>query len=355
MARIALSLEAQVRLLGNIRRQLAMSPRQLAEMCGAHPRTFSDWSRGKHRMRYEAFQILIQRTGVEVGQEVGQTPEFSHVRAAGRLGALRRGRLYGNPGTPEGRRLGGLRSIARRMAEPNRLVVGGFTLPKPIKEPERSSELAEFIGMMLGDGCLCSAFQAALYFNTETDALHADFMSDLAQRLFGIVPRRMTEPDSKGGTLLFSSKRLVDYLIKLGFARGDKVNNQAGVPPWILENDDYCRNCLRGLMDTDGSVYLYDHRVYGGAYKHMALCFTNRSHPLLRFVSGTLASNGYRPVTTGFRVYLYRRVEVDRYFSDIGTHNAKHLQRYQTYTRKVRHHSRRGGSSPVEGAALEKR
>lgn len=355
MARVALALPEQIVFFERVRRELGITQAEIAGLCQAHPRTFSDWMRGKYRMKYESLQQLIQRTRISVGRDIESLPEFSHVRAAAHLGAMQRNRLYGNPGTPEGRRRGGLVSIERKRATGKIGVLpDGFRLAKPIREPQFSPALAEFLGIMLGDGCLCSAFQAALYFNTETDALYADFMSALGQQLFGIVPRRVTERGSRGGTLLFSSKRLVDYLIRLGFGRGDKVRNQAGVPAWISEDSSYRRDCLRGLMDTDGSIYLYDHQVYGRTYVHMAPCFTNRSNPLLRFVSETLASNGYHPVTTGFRVYLYRRIEVKRYFSDIGTHNAKHLQRYQTYTQKVGCHSRRGIQG-VDGAALEKR
>ena len=306
-------------------------------------------------MKYESLQQLIQRAELSVGREIGQIPEFSHVRAAARLGGKRKYQLYGNPGTPDGRRRGGLISVMRRQAAVrNGALSDGFQLAKPILQPSFSPELAEFLGMMLGDGCLCSAFQSALYFNTETDGPYADFMGRLVQQLFGVVPRRCMKPGTREGTLLFSSRRLVDYLIQIGFGRGDKVRNQAGVPFWIVENRDYRRHCLRGLMDTDGSVYRYHHRVYGRTYAHVALGFTNRSHPLLRFVEETLALNGYHPVTTGFRVYLYRWTELERYFSDIGTHNSKHLERYRTYLQDRERH-RRGGSSPVEGAALEKR
>lgn len=306
-------------------------------------------------MRYESLQRLFDRAHLTIGRDIRQIPEFSHVRAAAHLGALRRNRMHGNPGTPVGRRLGGLMSVAKRRAAEQRGVPppDGFVLAKSIKYPQRSPVLAEFIGMMLGDGCLNSAFQAALYFNTETDRLYADFMEGLADTLFGVMPRRQIA-SAQGGELLFSSKRLVDYLIQLGFIRGDKVRKQAGVPAWITENPEYCRSCLRGLMDTDGSVYSYQHIVYGRSYTHAALCFTNRSYPLLEFVEATLKVNGYHPTRTGFRVYLHRRVELERYFSDVGTHNPKHAQRYQTYAEGC---STTVGevSELVERAALEKR
>ena len=306
-------------------------------------------------MPYEAFSHLIERTGLKIGREVGQIPEFSHVKAAAHLGALRRNRLYGNPGTPEGRRLGGLTSIARQHTlAPSVPATNRFVLPKSIAEPGLSSALAEFMGMMLGDGCLNNAYQLALYFNAETDSAYADFLETCARKLFGLTPRRWRDPDGRGGALIFSSKRLVDYLLRLGFARGDKVVTQARVPNWVLADPEYRRSCLRGLMDTDGSIYDYQHRVYGRQYSHAALCFTNRSLPLLTFVAETLRLNGYRPVTSGFRIYLYRRNELIRYFSDIGTHNEKHRRRYERCMNSGIEASGRG-TQVVDGAGPENR
>ena len=354
MARLSLTLQAQRELLNSIKHELGLRQGHLADLCGVHPRTFSDWIRGEYRMQYESFQQLVQRTNVSIQHPIGSIPDFSHVRMAARLGGLSRNHTHGNPGTPEGRRRGGLVSMARRReAVKNGTPIDRFQFAKPIQRPEHSSRLAEFIGMMLGDGCLNSAFQAALYFNTDTDAQYADCMEALATTLFGVAPRRHSA-SARGGELLFSSKRLVDYLIQLGFNRGDKVRKQAGVPSWIVENSEYCRSCLRGLMDTDGSVYSYQHTVYGRSYTHAALCFTNRSYPLLDFVEETLRVNGYHPTRTGFRVYLHRRVELERYFSDVGTHNPKHAQRYQTHVEGC---GTTVGevSEMAERAALEKR
>lgn len=355
MARVALALDEQIELLKTAQQALGFTQAQMAHVCQVHCRTFSDWRRGKYRMRYEALERLVKMSGISIGQDVGSVPEFSHVRAAARLGGLRRDSLYGNPGTPEGRRLGGFRSIAKRYASGDPWIPpDGFRVGKFIRRPDPSPELAEFMGILLGDGCLSSAFQAALYFNAQTDAEYAEFMKTFAFTLFGIAPRQTREVGGNGGTLLFSSKQLVEYLIQLGFPRGDKVKNQTGVPEWILRDTEYRRSCLRGLMDTDGSVYRYEHCVYGRSYVHLAVCFTNRSHPLLRFVRETLATNGYHPTATEFRIYLHRRREVERYFSEVGTHNSKHLRKYQAYADSLASAAGRG-AGVVDPVALEKR
>ena len=344
MSRIALSLDEQVLLLKRVQSELGLSQQRLAQLSKAHPRTVSDWIRGKYRMRYECLQQLIEQTQLELERPIGQIPEFTHIREAARLGGLRRALLYGNPGTPEGRRRGGSTAIARRLA--GSLRADSFCVAKKIYHPNPSSSLAEFVGMMLGDGCLSGVFQAVLYFNTETDLAYARHMEALGLQLFGIRPTRVMDHSVHGGALIYSSKRLVDCLTGLGLTRGDKVVSQAQVPSWILERMEYRTACLRGLMDTDGSLYIYRHTVSRRQYSHAAWCFTNRSQPLLQFVKQTLQLTRFNPTTASFKVYLYRADEVERYFCEIGSHNPKYLERFETLGR---------GSGVVERAALEKR
>ena len=251
---------------------------------------------------------------------------------AGRLGALQRYALYGNPGTEEGRRLGGMTStLKRQQAGEKEGPVDRFIVAKRIREPAFSSELAEFIGVMLGDGCISSPFQAAIYFNARTDLEYADFLEKNIEQLFGVLSRRVIKEGTGEGCLIISSKRLVSSLLRFGMSRGDKVTVQAAVPIWILRRVDYRRACLRGLMDTDGSIYKYAHVVSGRQYIHTALCFTNRSLPLLHFVRDILVEEGYHPVSAQFQVYLHQQSEVQRYMGEIGTHNPKFLRRYSDF------------------------
>src|SRR3990167_5297142 len=81
----------------------------------------------------------------------------------------------GSPGTPEGRRKGGQISSARFRANPALAKALGFKLRTVIKLPERSALLAEFIGIMLGDGCLSSRFQVGISYNAMTDRAYGTY------------------------------------------------------------------------------------------------------------------------------------------------------------------------------------
>jgi intein/homing endonuclease len=79
-------------------------------------------------------------------------------------------------------------------------------------------------------------------------------------RLFQYKPklsRQINEDGSigKGIYLTIYSKKLVYELISLGLIPGNKVENQIKVPKWIKECKSYMIACLKGLFDTDGSIF----------------------------------------------------------------------------------------------------
>ncbi len=324
---------------------------ELASICGVHPRTFRDWRREKHRMPHESLLRLSRYTGFSLPPQIRILPEFWHIRRAAQLGGRRSGQLYGSPGSLESRRKGGRVSARRFQENPELAKALGFKIRKSIKQPARSSLLAEFIGIMLGDGCLSSRFQVEVAFNTKTDKKHGLYIQHVFQKLFHVSAPIRHRSEGYGGSIVASSRALVEYLQTVGLIAGNKVHHQVDVPSWILENQIYQRACLRGLMDTDGSVYWYTHRVYGHSYSHVALCFTNHSRPLLASVERMLLDYGFRPRRRPHAVFLHRQEDVKRYFQIIGTSNPKHRRRFQDRPKEVI----RRGTQVADAAALEKR
>lgn|SRR3989338_5486125 len=259
--------------------------------------------------------------------------DLENIRRAGRLGALKRYQLYGNPGTAQGRRLGGLRSQERFRQDPETWRQRGLCLRKRIMKPQLSGSLAEFIGIMLGDGGIRSRWQATISFNGRDDRAHAAWICRLVQDLFSIAPAYSLGKQMSTANLVVSSVALVEFLVSCGVPRGHKIRNGVAIPAWILESPSYRNACVRGLMDTDGSVYAHRYRVNGVEYRYPKLCFSSASPPLMNDVSRILGDEGYRfrIRRDGLCLYLEGQHDVDRYFSEIGTHNPRYRQRYETF------------------------
>lgn len=91
------------------------------------------------------------------------------------------------------------------------------------------------------------------------------------------------------------------------------------------------RACARGLFDTDGSVYTHSYRVNGKRYSYKKMSYSSRSLPLLHSFADLMIDLGLKPAIRYKKdVRLEDTHDVAQYFRLIGTHNPKHLKRYQS-------------------------
>ena len=243
---------------------------------------------------------------------------------AASLGGLARIKKYGNPGTKEGRILGGLKSIKTHRLKPS-----GFKTLKKIKIPDKDIKLAELIGIMVGDGHL-SNYQASVTTNIDTDYEHALYINFLFKRLFMVKVNMKKRKDSKAVDIIVSSKNIVKHLHKLGMPIGNKLQEGLKIPTWIKRNISFSKFFLRGIFDTDGCVYIDKHRYKGKVYSHLGWTFTSYDDKFLNEIKELLEKFGFRPTNTIKQksVYLRRQDDVRKYFNFIGTSNPKHRSRF---------------------------
>lgn len=71
---------------------------------------------------------------------------------------------------------------------------------------------------------------------------------------------------------------------------GSKFQQLARVPLWIQKSKTYSRHCLKGLLQTDGSIY----RDRG----YLMVNFTNHTQPLVEDVFHILETLGFRPTVS---------------------------------------------------------
>lgn len=250
---------------------------------------------------------------------------IEHLRRAGRLGGRALIAKYGRVGGDKEKR-----KIAWRAwwQSGGRKIYGNFYDRKPIKYPRKSVKLAEFVGIMMGDGGI-SARQVVVTLNSETDIEFAQYYRDLCFGLFGIIPHTV-KLKCKAINLVISRTDLVEFCHTLGLPIGHKIRQGLDVPDWIKRNSAYARECLRGLVDTDGSVFTHRYRSAGKFYQYKKLDFCTLSKPLLKSDYDIFIDNGMHPyISQGKDLRLESRKDVERYFQVIGTSNPKHLKRYQ--------------------------
>ena len=205
---------------------------------------------------------------------------------------------------------------------------------KTIKLPPESTELAEFIGIILGDGNI-HTFKKGKKVGTYMVRIcgHAnddrDFLlghvCKLITDLFGEAPKVHKSSCSEALYITIHSKKLVEFLSNMGLVAGNKIKNRLVMPDWILANDEFLKACLRGLIDTDGSVFRMSRKDPNLA----RISFTNHNAPLLFQVREAFLKCGLSPsnIIRDEVFYLSRKSSIKKYVEDIGFSNLKHARR----------------------------
>lgn len=161
--------------------------------------------------------------------------------------------------------------------------VNGKGVTKQIKL-RRNKDLAELFGILLGDGHLdkhsrdrgdryISSYYVCVTLNDEEQQL-INRTKKLFRNCLDKKPKVQDLNHASAVNIKIYGKEVIEALEKLGLKSGNKTENQVEVPAWIMENRDFQRACLRGLIDTGGSIY---ERQTG----NRVVYFKNKSIPLL--------------------------------------------------------------------------
>lgn len=284
------------------------------------------WKSGQYSTPFEICKKVEKIYKVKIPTDAKIKPLYWHTKDSGKKGGQVSQLLYGNPGTKEGRAKGGTNSLKSQ-----KLRGTAFKFLKIIKAPCHSKNLSELVGILIGDGNI-SRYQTRVSLDIIKDIEYADFVKNLFETLFKTRASLFRNEKKSTIDVIVSSKSLTEFLINLGLPQGNKIKQQIDIPDWIKKDNSYKKACLRGIFDTDGSVYLDKHFYKGKEYKSMNIDFTSASKPLLRSIRKVLVDIGFTPTSSYYKsVKLRRKNEVISFFDVIGSSNIKHIRRYKKY------------------------
>lgn len=304
-----------------------LSVDQIAKRLSVSGRTVRDWRREKHNMSLASARELAKIGGAKIPADVTIYDRREQLRNAGILGGRALFKKYGRVGGDKEKRK---EAWQRWWLEKGKLLPSKILYQrKAIKYPARSVKLAEFVGILMGDGGI-SRRQVTVTLHSETDREFARYYSNLCESLFGVCPSITKIKNCKAVNVTISRTDLVQWCHKLGLPIGHKIRQGLDIPDWIKKSPEYSRACLRGLVDTDGSVFTHTYRVAGKEYRYKKIDFCTLSRSLLQSAYVIFRANGMKPyVAQGKKLRLESENDVSQYFKVIGSSNPKHLRRYR--------------------------
>lgn len=327
--RLAFPKGEQTKFINDVQKELLMNNNELAEIIGKNKRTLADWKREKFSMSLDSAKFLSEKSGVVISVEAESKEAHWYTKVGASAGGIALYKKYGHVGGDEEER----KRKWRKWWDTKGKFEKCPTLfkKKPIKNPIFSAKLAEFVGILLGDGGIAKR-QVVITLHRYDDKEYSEYVRQLVEKLFDVVPGKYIKNESLADNIVISRTELVYFCIeKLGLKVGNKVRQQVDVPVWIKDKKSYRVACLRGLVDTDGCVIKHRYTVKGKRYCYKKLSFTNASVPLLKFVFEILVELGMKPRATknGKEVRLESQTDMERYYWIVGSNNPKHLNRWR--------------------------
>jgi intein/homing endonuclease len=168
-------------------------------------------------------------------------------------------------------------------------------------------DLAEVIGVMIGDGCISqykpkstgkTRLDLLITGSSETDVEnYREFIQSTMMRSFGKPGRLYERKDDNTIRYWMTNRKIVEWFVQFGLTVGPKID-RVEIPNQILQDEKLSIACLRGIFNTDGCVYRQFSKQYKGQSRHYSnyavVEFKIRSEKLIGQIKEILNSLGIK-------------------------------------------------------------
>jgi hypothetical protein len=199
-----------------------------------------------------------------------------------------------------------------------------------------NSDFSEFIGVVIGDGCLYGNFNKYVIMLTGNAISDVGYYIGLQEKLRDIGVKSVIKTHSNGLRLIINNKNLFKFLQdELGMKYKSKKTYEAKIPERVLESRENIKSCIRGLFNADGTVSTSDKP---GSPDYPTIEIATVSGDLASQVERILTSEGFRVRTRRFhdkggkadwtyRVALHGHAMIRKWYLYFGcTHQTKNYR-----------------------------
>ena len=146
--------------------------------------------------------------------------------------------------------------------------------------------LSYIIGISLGDGNLSNPNKRAVRLRVTCDKKYPKLINHIQTNIQSIFPQNKVSLINRGNAVdisCYSNKW--EELLGWKAKGGSKIIQKVKVPIWVKNDTTYTKECLRGLFQTDGSIYK--------DRKYIMVNFTSANYTLAEEVKLMLESIGF--------------------------------------------------------------
>ncbi|MCX6713654.1 MAG: hypothetical protein NTV48_00935 [Candidatus Vogelbacteria bacterium] len=126
-----------------------------------------------------------------------------------------------------------------------------------LKNYSQKEKLAYLIGLALGDGNLSNPNGRAIRLRITCDKKYPELIKRVTKLLQDLFPKNKTSTINRSDSCVdiscYSNK--LEELLGWRAKDGSKFKQKVTIPDWVKKNPNYIKPCLKGLIETDGSVY----------------------------------------------------------------------------------------------------
>lgn len=219
-----------------------------------------------------------------------------------------------------------------------------------INTPKMTKELAEFLGICFGDGHLAlddkrNDYRLDIVGHAEDDKEYLrKHVCNLLIKLFAVNPKFLESRHTRTLVLYIRSKDLIFFINGLGMPIGKKM--ELIIPNEIKGSKSFMGAFIRGLFDTDGTLTFKKRYRKIKYYPSVSISSTSRN--MLEDIRLFLIDQGFRigkiielqhtingrnRIYTIYKLFIYGNEMIGKWFSVIGSHNPKALNRYSIWLR----------------------
>jgi hypothetical protein len=213
---------------------------------------------------------------------------------------------------------GGKASIKLRLRE----ITGKLPLPG-------DEHVLELLGALIGDGWIgiSGGRKQVCYCGNLRQQQYANHLQKLMRHTFHVSGYLKFRKKFSVFYIIINSSSIFDFFrANFDFPVGSKTKFNTRLLP-----SDFSKavHVIRGVFDTDGSIYFDKAPCYARPYP--AIDITSHNPELLVWISKTLAKKGFKVISLKYSIRLKTYGQVERWFNEIKPSNKVHVQKWNRW------------------------